>query len=49
MQCWHCSTALIWGADHELEDDEVYVMVTNLSCPECGAAVDVYLPRGDES
>ena len=41
MNCWHCGTELIWGGDHDLDgltDD--YDMVTNLSCPNCGAYVE---------
>ena len=47
MKCWHCKTELIWGGDHDLssEDNEVYSMVTNLSCPTCNSVVDVYFPR----
>ena len=47
MNCWHCGTELIWGGDHDLDDilDEEYDMVTNLSCPNCGAAVEVYRPN----
>ena len=42
MNCWHCGTELIWGGDHDLDDVEEYDMVTNLSCPNCGAFVEVY-------
>ena len=43
MNCWHCGTELIWGGDHDLEDmTDEYDMVTNLSCPNCGAYVEVY-------
>ena len=45
MKCWHCNTELIWGADHNIEEDEDYVMETNLSCPNCGSLVMVYLPK----
>ena len=32
MNCWHCSTELIWGGDHDLEEEEEdYCMSTNLS------------------
>jgi len=49
MNCWHCQTELIWGGDHNIEDeDELYSTVTNLSCPNCQAAVDVYLPKQEE-
>ena len=45
MNCWHCDTELIWGGDHDIEkDNENYNIVTNLSCPSCHAAVDVYHP-----
>tara|TARA_R100000353_G_C6401703_1_gene167840 strand:+ start:160 stop:300 length:141 start_codon:yes stop_codon:yes gene_type:complete len=36
---------LIWGGDHDLEDSEEYLIVTNLSCPKCNSYVEVYLPR----
>ena len=45
MICWHCKTKLIWGGDHDTEDDPEYSMITNLSCPKCNSFVEVYLPR----
>jgi hypothetical protein len=48
MNCWHCNTELVWGGDHDAEEDELeFSMVTNLSCPNklCKASVFVYLPR----
>ena len=45
MNCWHCKSELIWGGDEDMEDSTEYSMVTNLSCPECLAYVEVYLPR----
>ena len=44
MNCWHCNNELIWGGDHDTEDNEDYDMVTNLSCPKCHTHVDVYHP-----
>ena len=45
MNCWHCSTELIWGGDHNIEEEnEDYDIVTNLSCPKCHSLVDVYHP-----
>ena len=38
------------GCDHDLEKDDMtdeYDMVTNLSCPNCGAYVEVYRPNYD--
>ena len=45
MNCWHCQTELVWGGDHDCEDEEDFARVTNLSCPECDSVVYVYLPR----
>ena len=46
MNCWHCKTELIWGGDHDLDDeDDEHCMVTNLSCPECHSLVYVYMAR----
>ena len=44
MNCWHCGTELIWGGDHDTEDNEDYDIVSNLSCPKCHCAVDVWHP-----
>lgn len=46
MKCWHCNTELIWGCDHDIsEESESYSIMTNLHCPNCNSAVDVYLPK----
>ncbi len=45
MKCYNCQTQLIWGGDHDTEDEEGYSMVTNLTCPNCGAFHLVYLPK----
>lgn len=47
MNCWRCETELIWGGDHDM-DDGLYVMVTNLTCPNCESIVDVYYPKEKE-
>ena len=48
MKCWHCNTELRWGGDIDLEEeDDGFVMETNLSCPNCKAEVLVYLPKPD--
>ena len=44
MKCWHCRTELIWGGDHDINDNEDYSIVSNLSCPKCHSIVDVYYP-----
>ena len=47
MNCWHCDTKLIWGGDHDVDDEksEEFCMETNLSCPDCNAFYLVYLPK----
>jgi len=42
MNCYNCGTELIWGGDHDSEDDEEHAIVSNLSCPDCGAFHLVY-------
>ena len=46
MNCWHCNTELIWGADHDIdEEDEEYAIQTNLSCPHCDSFYLVFYPK----
>tara|TARA_R100000900_G_scaffold7169_1_gene7263 strand:+ start:185 stop:346 length:162 start_codon:yes stop_codon:yes gene_type:complete len=46
MNCWHCGEKLIWGGDHDIEEEnEEYTMETNLSCPTCNSFVIIYLPK----
>ncbi len=44
MDCLNCGTTLIHGGDHDFEDygAEGDGIVSNLSCPECGAFVLFY-------
>lgn len=43
MRCWSCDADLIWGGDHDVDDDESdHLIETNLSCPGCKALVIVY-------
>ena len=44
MDCYNCGNQLIWGADHDVEDSEEFLIQTNLSCPKCGTEVIVYTP-----
>ena len=49
MNCWHCKTQLIWGSDHDIEEEsDTWSMVNNLSCPKCQCQVDVYYPKENE-
>jgi hypothetical protein len=43
-KCFGCGWNLIWGGDHDVEDDEDYYIVSNLSCPECKAFYLMYHP-----
>ena len=49
MNCWHCKTELIWGGDHDVEDEcflsNEYLIESNLHCPHCGTFVLVYYPK----
>ena len=48
MRCYNCGTELIWGGDHDCEDDEDHAIVTNLSCPNCDAFHLVYWGHKDK-
>jgi len=48
MKCWVCNEELVWGGDHDIDEDETYSMITNLSCPECEAYVEVYHGKRNE-
>ena len=56
MNCYNCQTELIWGGDHDIEVDEHdlawneggHTILTNLSCPKCGAYVEVYWGKNAE-
>jgi len=49
VNCWHCKTELIWGGDHDVDEEESdYLIVSNLTCPQCGTYVEVYLPKDKE-
>ena len=43
MNCWHCNTELIWGGDHDTEDNEDYDIVSNLSCPNCHSQLLMFI------
>ena len=43
-KCFACGWNLIWGGDHDVEDDEDYYIVSNLSWPECKAFYLMYHP-----
>ena len=50
MNCWHCNEELIWGGDHDIEEEnEEYCIVTKISCPKCKSFVEVYYPKEQEN
>jgi len=50
MNCWHCNEELIWGGDHDIEEEnEEYCIATNLSCPKCKSFVEGYYPKEQEN
>jgi hypothetical protein len=46
--CMNCGARMIVGGDHDCEDEEEYLMVTNASCPNCSAFLLFYTPRDEE-
>ena len=51
MNCWHCGTELIWGADHDMEDlndgeESEYDFFSNFTCPKCYSYVEVFHYKG---
>ena len=42
MDCWHCKANLVWGGDHDCDQEDEFDIVTNLTCPECVTHVWVY-------
>ena len=49
MKCYNCQSDLIWGGDHDTdEEDTDHSIVTNLSCPECDAYVEVYWGKKEQ-
>ena len=50
MNCYHCETELIWGADNTFEDTGIdgEGIVTNLSCPKCEAYVEEFKQYTEE-
>ena len=48
MKCYNCDTELIWGGDHDCEEDEDHLIVSNLSCPNCNAFILVYLGEKED-
>lgn len=51
MNCHFCGGKLIWGADFSFEDfglDDREGIVATLSCSECPASYEAYLPLDEE-
>ena len=44
MTCYVCNIPLIWGGDHDIDEEEEleHKIMTNLSCQKCGSIVYVY-------
>ena len=44
MTCYVCNIPLIWGGDHDIDEEEEleHKIFTNLSCQQCGSIVHVY-------
>ena len=44
LKCFGCGGQVIWGGDHDCEDDEDYFIVSNLHCMDCGIFYLMYHP-----
>ena len=45
MKCWHCKTELIWGGDHDIDDEVIdsdFLIVSNFRCPRCESTAEFY-------
>ena len=51
IKCFGCGGDVIWGGDHDVEDDEEYFFVSNLHCNDCGLFCLMYhtTPPSDET
>lgn len=50
INCPKCLTEMIWGGDHDVEDDDGNENISsNLSCHKCETIVIVYWGNEDES
>jgi|TARA_R110000796_G_scaffold64443_2_gene149308 predicted RNA-binding Zn-ribbon protein involved in translation (DUF1610 family) len=42
MKCPKCNAKMIWGGDHDNDDDEnQYIIMSNFLCPDCETMVYV--------
>lgn len=48
-RCWYCVNGkLIWGGDHDCDEHDDHLIVTNLTCESCGAFYLMYWGSRDE-
>ncbi len=48
LKCFGCGGDVIWGGDHDNEDDEDYFIVSNLTCQDCGMFYLMYHPTPED-
>lgn len=48
VPCLNCGSEMILGGNHDCEEDEAFVIVTNASCPECGGFMLFYTPDSSD-
>ena len=44
MKCYLCTAELAWDSDHDYDLSDLYSIVSNFTCAQCGAHVVVYHP-----
>lgn len=42
MKCYNCDTEMIWGGDHDVDDNDEYHVVSNFSCPKCFSYLEFF-------
>jgi len=51
MNCWYCRTGeMIWGGDHDIEDDSPFSFETSFTCnnEECRAEATFYSRKEED-
>ena len=45
MKCWRDGTEMIWGGDHDIDEEEIdsdFLIVSNFRCPRCESTAEFY-------
>ena len=42
INCYACNTEMIWGGDHDVDDNEEFSVVSNFTCPKCNSYAEFF-------